>query len=193
MSVESILETYPRKVTLKNETTCLLRPLQSNDARALNDFFLSLHVIELIYMKHRVTDQAVTRGWCKNIDYGHNFPLLAIVEDKIIGIATLHQQLGGWKRHIGRVSVHVRPQYRGVGLGRLLVTELLEIARQYSLQRVEAEFFSEQETAIKMFAKLGFEELARIPEYVQDMQAVMHDYILMALDLKTNEEYAGMG
>lgn len=193
MMLEAILEKYPKKITLKNGTDCIMRPLQQNDARALNDFFLSLHGIELIYMKHRVTDPAVTRGWCKNVDYGHNLPLLGISDDKIIGISTLHQQLGGWKRHIGRVSVHVRPQYRGIGLGHTLVSELIEAARQCGLQRLEAEFLAEQQTAMKMFAALGFREIVRLPDYVQDMQAVTHDYILMTLELKTDEEYAGMG
>lgn len=193
MSFEEILESYPKKVSLKDQTECILRPLQNGDAKALNQFFLSLHGIDLIYMKHRVTDTSVTREWCKNIDYGRNFPLLALHNDKIIGIATLHQQLGGWKRHIGRVSAHVHPQFRGLGLGRALILELIEIARQNGLQRLEAEFLAEQITALKMFAKLGFEERVRLSDYVLDMQAIAHDYILMTLELKTDEEYAGTG
>jgi len=46
---------------------------------------------------------------------------------------------------------------------------------------------------MKVFALLGFTTLARLPNYVKDMQAVTHDYVLMGLDLKTDEEYAGMG
>jgi hypothetical protein len=30
----------------------------------------------------------------------------------------------------------------------------------------------------------------RLDDYVKDMQAISHDYILMGLDLKTDEEYA---
>ena len=44
-----------------------------------------------------------------------------------------------------------------------------------------------------MFGLLGFTTLARLPDYVKDMQGVPHDYVLMGLDLKTDEEYAGMG
>jgi hypothetical protein len=40
---------------------------------------------------------------------------------------------------------------------------------------------------------LGFSNLVRLEDYVKDMQAITHDYILMGLDLKTDEEYAGMG
>jgi hypothetical protein len=58
------------------------------------------------------------------------------------------------------------------------------------LEKVEAELIGEQETAIKMFAMLGFSQLLRFEDYVKDMQAISHDYILMGLDLKTDEEYA---
>jgi len=41
-----------------------------------------------------------------------------------------------------------------------------------------------------MFAMLGFSQLLRLEDYVKDMQAITHDYILMGLELKTDEEYA---
>jgi GNAT superfamily N-acetyltransferase len=115
------------------------------------------------------------------------------MDGKIVGDATLHQQLGGWKRHIGRVSVLVHPKYRGRGLARALVSEIVAIARSVGLERVEAEFIGEQEAAIKMFALMGFSNLMRLEEYVKDMQAISHDYVLMGVNLKVEEEYAGMG
>jgi ribosomal protein S18 acetylase RimI-like enzyme len=116
-----------------------------------------------------------------------------LCDGRIVGDATLHQQLGGWKRHIGRVSVLVHPKYRGRGLAKALVHEIVEIARNTGLEKVEAEFIGEQEAAIHMFAMLGFSNLLRLENYVKDMQAVSHDYVLMGLDLKTDEEYAGVG
>jgi hypothetical protein len=44
-----------------------------------------------------------------------------------------------------------------------------------------------------MFALLGFSNLVRLENYVKDMQALSHDYVLMGVHLKTDEEYAGMG
>jgi putative acetyltransferase len=144
-----------------------------------------------MFIKHRVTQPAVIREWCQNIDLGRNLPLLAISDGKIVGDATLHQQLGGWKRHIGRVSVLVLPKYRGKGLARAMVTEIVQIARSLGLERVEAEFIGEQEAAVKMFAMLGFSNLVRLENYVKDMQAISHDYVLMGVDLKVDEDYAG--
>jgi len=101
--------------------------------------------------------------------------------------------LGGWKRHIGRISILVLPDYRGRGLARAMVAEMVDLARQAGLEKLEAEFIGEQEAAVKMFALLGFGNILRLDDYVKDMQAITHDYILMGLELKTDEEYAGMG
>ena len=61
------------------------------------------------------------------------------------------------------------------------------------MEKLEAEFIGEQAAAIKMFAMLGFSNLLRLDDYVKDMQAIAHDYVLMGLEMKTDEEYAGVG
>jgi len=192
MSLEFELQKFPKEIKLKDASKAKLRPLRKDDEKPFHEFFLAVPEAERMFIKHRVVDQEVIRDWCRHIDLGRNLPLLALIDGKIVGDATLHQQLGGWKRHIGRVSVLVLPQYRGRGLARALISEIVGIARHLSLERVEAEFIGEQEAAIKMFAMLGFSNLLRLEDYVKDMQAIKHEYVLMGLNLKTDEEYAGM-
>lgn len=193
MSLEFELQKYPKEIKLRDASRCSLRPLRKEDEKNFHEFFRAVPEQERMFIKHRVSDPQVIRDWCQDIDLGRNFPLLALIDGKIVGDATLHQQLGGWKRHIGRVSVLVLPQYRGRGLARALVTEIVELARALGLEKVEAEFIGNQTAAIKMFAMLGFSNLVRMDGYVKDMQAISHDYVLMGLDLKTDEEYAGVG
>ena len=193
MSLEFQLQKYPTDIRLKDGTTSQFRPLRKEDEKQLHEFFLAVPAAERMFIKHRVTEPEVIREWCRNIDLGRNLPVLAILGGKIAGVATLHQQLGGWKRHIGRVSVLVLPQFRGRGLARALVAEIVALARSLGLEKVEAEFIGDQEGAVKMFALMGFSNLVRLENYVKDMQAISHDYVLMGLDLKVDEEYAGMG
>jgi GNAT superfamily N-acetyltransferase len=193
MSIELALQKFPKDIRLKDGSKFKLRPLRKDDEKAFHEFFLNVPAQERMFIKHRVTEPEVIRDWCRNIDLGRNLPLLALADGKIIADATLHQQLGGWKRHIGRVSILVLPDYRGRGLARGMVAEMVDLARQAGLEKLEAEFIGEQEAAVKMFALLGFSNLLRLDDYVKDMQAITHDYVLMGLDLKTDEEYAGMG
>jgi N-acetylglutamate synthase-like GNAT family acetyltransferase len=193
MALEFLLDEFPKEVRLENESACSLRPLEEKDEEALLKFFADIPQTELLFIKHRVTERSVIHDWCANIDLERNFPLLGCLNEQVLGVCTLHQQLGGWKRHIGRVSVHVHPKSRGLGLARNLVTEIIEVARQSGLERIEAEFVGEQQAGMKMFSHLGFTQLFRLEDYVKDMQAISHDYVVMGLDLITDEEYAGMG
>ena len=189
-NIELELQQFPKPVMLKDGNQATLRPLHEADERDFHQLFLGIPEAERLFIKHRVMDLNIIHGWCQNIDYGRNLPLLALMGGKIVGDATLHQQLGGWKRHVGRVSVLVHPEFRGRGLARALIGEIIELARNAGLERVEAEFIGEQAAAMKMFAMLGFSKLVHLEDYVKDMQAIKHDYILMGLDLKTDEEYA---
>ena len=189
-SIELELQKFPKTVTLKDGKKATLRSLHKTDEKEFHQLFLGIPEPERMFIKHRVMDLKVIHDWCQNIDYGRNLPMVALIGGKIVGDATLHQQLGGWKRHVGRVSVLVHPEFRGRGLATLVIGEIIEIARSSGLEKVEAEFIGEQDGAMKMFAMLGFSKLVHLEDYVKDMQAISHDYILMGLDLKTDEEYA---
>ena len=189
-NIELELQQFPKTVTLKDGSKATLRPLHKTDEKGFHELFLGIPEPERMFIKHRVTEISVIRDWCHNLDYGRNLPLVGLLGGKITGVATLHQQLSGWKRQIGRVSVSVHPDSRGRGLARALIGEIIELARNAGLERVEAEFIGEQAAAMKMFAMLGFSKLVHLEDYVKDMQAIKHDYILMGLDLKTDEEYA---
>jgi GNAT superfamily N-acetyltransferase len=189
--LETVLEEFPKEMPLKDGLVVAVRPIEPDDEMSFHEFFLAVPERERMFIKHRVTDPAVIRDWCQRIDLGHKLPLLAVGEGRILGCCTLHQQLGGWKRHIGRVSVMVHPNYRGRGMAKLLVDEVMDIALRSGLEKLEAEFLADQAAAVKVFGLLGFSQLLILPDYVKDMQAVSHDYILMGVDLPTDEEYAG--
>ena len=193
MSIESSLENFPKVITLKDGPSITIRPLVSTDYKALSAFLKALPSEDLIFLKERISDPKVIRRWCAKIDHGHNLHLLAFAGEKLVGLASLHQNLGGWKRHIGRLNVHTLPEYRGKGIGRNMINEAIAMARESGLMWLEAELFDKQQSAIKMFGLLGFSNVLQVPDYVKDMQSGVHDYILMHMKLITEEEYAGMG
>ncbi len=192
-SIELELQSFPKKIALKHGSKATLRVLQAEDEKPLHKLFQSIPEHERMFIKHRVQDIKVIRKWCREDDPGRNLPIVGLIDKQLVGLATLHQDLGGWKRHIGRISVLVHPEFRGRGLARALIAEIMDIARRASLEKLEAEFIAKQDAAVRMFAMMGFSQLLRLDDYVKDMQAITHDYILMGLSLKTDEEYAGVG
>lgn len=193
MLLEDMLDKYPLGTKLRDGTPVIVRPVNRRDDVRLHKFFLSVPEEERLFVKQPITDRTLFRQWCRQTDFERNLPLLLLHGAKVIGEATLHQRWGGWKRHIGLVTLLTHPQYRGRDVSRILVSELIEIARCCGLRRLEAEVNGERRIALQVLAQLGFNELMNLPDYVLDMKAVTHDYVLLGLDLKVDEEYAGVG
>jgi GNAT superfamily N-acetyltransferase len=193
MLLEDALDKYPLAIKLRDGTPVVVRPLNRRDDVRLQKFFLIVPEEERLFIKQPITDRTLFRHWCRQPDFERNLPLLLLHGRKIIGEATLHQRGGGWKRHVGLITLLTHPEYRGRDVSKVLVSELIYLARQCGLRRLEAEVNGERKIALQVLAQLGFNELMRVPDYVMDMQAVTHDYVLMGRSLKQEEEYAGLG
>ena len=191
--IEFALEKYPLRQSLTNGVQCLLRPLQADDVGSFGRLHDAITEQEKFLSKHPMSDPLQIAEWCEDLDYEKRLPLLAIADGAIVGHATLHQRPSGWKRHIGMVDALVHPDYRGLGVLRALLGELVEISKHGGLTRLEAEFNGERTNTISSFGKCGFVELARIADYLQDMQAQPHDYVLMGLNLAVAYENTGAG
>ena len=191
--IEFALDKFPVRHLLRNGVQCLVRPLQKDDQASLQRFHQAIPPADRFLIKHRITDSALFHGEAQELDFEQNLPLLALADGQIIGHATLHQRPGGWKRHIGMVGALTHPEYRGIGLIKVLIDELVEVACHCGLTKLEAEFNGDRSTAIHNFKECGFDELARIPAYLQDMHANEYDWVLMGMKLTIDAENAGAG
>jgi GNAT superfamily N-acetyltransferase len=190
---EHLLEKFPLSLKLRDGVPVTVRPLGRRDAARCHQFFLAVPEEERLFIKQPVFDRALFQEWCRHPDYDRNLPLIMLHENRIIGEATLHQRQGGWKRHIGLVTVLTHPNYRGRDVARILVAEIVELARGAGLRQLEAELNGERKVAIRALEQLGFQTLLRLENYVLDMKAIPHDYVLMGMNLRTDEKYAGVG
>lgn len=188
---ERALKKFPIPSRLRDGTPVIVRPLGKSDEARLHRFLLAVPEEERLFIKQPLSDRATVRQWCRHPDYERNLPLLMLHGGVVIGEATLHQRMGGWKRHIGLITLLTHPEYRGRDVSKILVSELVEIARHSGLRRLEAEVNGEHKIALRVLAQFGFSKLMHLEDYVLDMHAVPHDYVLLGTNLKVNEEYAG--
>ena len=191
--IDFALEKYPITLPLDAGLTPVFRPLECTDHTAFLVFLQAVPECERLFIKQRLEDPALLRSWCNAEDPEARLSLTAWQEDQIIGFASLEQRPGGWKRHIGTVRALTHPDFRGVGLAAALVGEIIHIARHCGLSHLQAEFNGERDVAIHAFASHGFVELTRLTDYLMDMEAHTHPYVLMGLDLTTAVELAGAG
>lgn len=182
--IHTVAETrYPRQVRLKDGDEVTLRPLRSTDEQRLLEFFQSIPLSNRMFIKDKVTDPYVIAGWCHRIDFSTVFPLLAIAGDQIVADATLHQDRTGWQAHIGRLRFVIHPEFRGRGLATAMISELHEVAANVALRKVEAQCMAEQEDVIGLMRRSGYHEVARIKDYVRDIDFQPHDLVILVHDL----------
>ena len=193
MSLEYALDRFPMQVRLKDGLECLLRPLGKRDEFKLHRFFLAVPEEERLFIKQPIHDRSLLSSWCRRVDYERNLPLVMLHDSRIIGEATLHQRTGGWKRHVGLVTVLTHPDYRGRDVAKILVEQIIHVASHLGLRKLEAELNGERRVAIRALELLGFRQLLHLPDYVLDMQAQPHDYVVLGMDLITDEDYAAPG
>ncbi len=77
----------------------------------------------------------------------------------IVGEATIRRMSPSRLRHVARVSVEVHPKFQGIGVGRALMTALLEWANGpegSGLRRIDLGVFATNHRAISLYESLGF-------------------------------------
>jgi GNAT superfamily N-acetyltransferase len=173
---------YPQQAVLRDGRGVLIRPFASNDTEALYEFFHHLPSDYKRFAWDNVDNRGLIETWGRNIDYSKAFPLLALDGKRIVADATLHR-LGGPLRLVGRIKWMLDPGYRGVGLGTMLVNDLITIARERGLRHVNSMLISDLEAdAVKTLENLGFKSFVQ-PGYGTDPDGNQHDMTKLILKL----------
>ena len=191
--LDDALERFPVTHRLDGDIDCVVRPLKTEDEKALTSFLRVVPEIERLFIKPRIGSTSFIKEWFRDLDYDHALPLVAIAHDHIIGAILLQQRDGGWKRHIGRVHSLTHPEYRDVGVSGMLIQETIDIARHAGLTRLEAEFNGERDAAMTCFKHAGFQEMLRRKGYLKDMQGGGHDWVLLGMSLRPDQEFTAAG
>ena len=178
---------YQKVGVLKDGTRVTLRPMVKEDRDKMLDFFRRLDEKDKLFLRSDVRDQAVIDHWVNNIDYQKVFPLLAEVDGRIVGDATLHMRKVGWKRHLGNVRVVVAKDFQGRGLGTLLINELVELAGEFGLEKLIAEIHLQAQAALKVFKHAGFTTKAVFEDLVKDPEGKNSDLVVMVCDVQAME------
>jgi len=135
----------------------IIRPVSEADAPAVYRLRHTPGVFEttLGIPSARLQD---TRSFLAGL--GHNdHVFVAVVEDEVVGLAGLHVAPGHRMRHSATLGINLDVPWQGKGIGRQLMTKLLEVADQWlMLVRVELTVFTDNERAIALYSSLGFEK-----------------------------------
>jgi len=183
------LETYRQIVTLADGARMLLRPMVQDDCERLIELYRAAQPEDLRTLRDNVKDPDVVRAWVEALDYNRVLPLLAVIEDRVVGNATLHRRDRPYS-HIGEVRIFLSKDFRGRGLGTEMLKTLMDLARREGLHWLQAEVFASQPKVIRAFEGLNFERQCVLEDYFMLPDGQTEDVVvLLARLLKRTHEF----
>ncbi|MGN7072289.1 GNAT family N-acetyltransferase, partial [Neisseria sp. P0001.S004] len=76
------------------------------------------------------------------------------------------------------VSIYVRHDMRGAGVGKILLRHMLERASSLDIRNVIALVFGHNYPSLNLFHRFGFEEWGRLPQ-VCDLETMLADVVIL--------------
>lgn len=95
------------------------------------------------------------------------FSLLACADNELIGQLGLHTFPNfPRRRHVGQIGMAVRDDWQGKGAGTALMQAAIDLAEKWlNLHRLELEVYTDNEPAIRLYKKCGFEIEGTLLDY----------------------------
>ncbi len=81
------------------------------------------------------------------------------------------------------ISIYVRHDMRGVGMGKVLLQYMLEQAPSLGIRNIVAVIFGHNHASIRLFESFGFLEWGRLPQ-ICDLDGQLADVVLMGKAVK---------
>lgn len=95
------------------------------------------------------------------------YSLVAVCDDRVIGNIVIHTNVNRpRRRHVGSLAMAVHDQWQGKGVGTALMRAATEMADKWlNLTRLELEVYTDNEPAIRLYQRFGFETEGRLRQH----------------------------
>ena len=151
------LESLVHHVVLPDGTRVLMRPLRPEDAALYPEFVA--HVtpedsrLRFFSAIRELSEERIAQ--LTHLDYSRAMAFIALDEAtaKMLGVVRLHLDD---ERKSGEFAVIVRSEFKGHGLGWLLMRRMIDYARAIGLARIYGQALAENAAMLRMCAELGF-------------------------------------
>ncbi|MBE0491030.1 MAG: N-acetyltransferase family protein [Sulfurospirillum sp.] len=80
--------------------------------------------------------------------------------------------------HSARINIYIDRNFRGKKLGQQFLQEILNQAKKFHIENFLALIFTDNETSLKLFKKLGFKEWGKFPE-IANIQGSQKDLLIL--------------
>ena len=179
---------YAETVILKDGVELLVRNAVASDARALRDIMQRTHA-ETDYLlsypdEQGSDDEQEARSLAETERSDNEVELVAVLDGWIVGSAGI-AAVGGRRKvvHRARFGISILTEHWGMGIGRVLMGSCIDCARRAGYTQLELELVADNERALSLYRRAGFEEYGRNPRGYRSTAAGYQELVHMKLEL----------
>ncbi len=151
-----------KEVILKDGRRCILRSACEKDAKNLLEY-LKITAEETHFLTREPEEITMTLEQEKEFiqkreDAPRELLLIAEMDGRHVGNCSI-MQVGSFMRYAHRCSLGIAlyQEFCGLGIGRIMMEEVLKAARECGYEQVELEVVADNVVAVELYQKLGFE------------------------------------
>lgn len=112
----------------------------------------------------------------------NNLSLVALVDGQIVGLGSILAESNRRVSHIGEVGISILKEYWGMGLGSVMMEEMLAWAEETEiLRRIELTVQVRNQRAVELYKRFGFAIEATIPRGARSDDGEFLDTYLMSI------------
>lgn len=126
------------------------------------------------------------RWFSRLTEHPNSCLLVAQVGEELVGIVGCKGVSHRRARHVATlVGVGVLPQFRGQGIGRRLLEEIISWAKtKTKIERLQLTVYADNLSAISFYEKLGFKKEGLFENYAKSVNGHYQDGLMMAMFFK---------
>jgi RimJ/RimL family protein N-acetyltransferase len=183
-----------KTVILKDGTTALLRSPEAADAEQMRDYLrqtaAETHFM-IRYPEEVADDTADEDTFLENILKSPREVMIGVfIGDDLAGDCALSCVNDRIKtRHRGSVGIALKEKYWGLGIGRILMEEIIAQAAAFGYEQIELGVFADNERALHLYESLGFERWGVTKNAFRLIDGECIDEILMGLPVRKNSHF----
>jgi putative acetyltransferase len=111
------------------------------------------------------------------------YNLVAVVGDRVVGMISVHTFPNRpRRRHAGAIGISVHDEWQGKGIGTALMHAGIDLADKWlNLARLELEVYTDNESAIRLYERFGFEHEGTLRQYALRDGRYVDSYMMARL------------
>ncbi len=177
--------TLLRSFTAKDGREVTLRAPKWSDLDEMLEFINSLvrEGADITVDREYTRDQEVEwlAGYLSDLERGGVVGIAAEVDGRFVGQLQVSPRKG-LSSHVGVLGISVMEGYRGMGIGTEMMIEAEAQAKRLGIEVITLEVFATNDRALRVYLKLGYEIVGRIPKAVK-RDGVYIDSVVMAKEI----------